>query len=281
LTVMPSQNKLCYRKHANFPNEIPADWWSWIAIGLKPAMHGGCNDLIVSGHSTVLSTLACVVASVSRTVLRSTVDRGSQNENAKQTVSTDTTIGSISRSKDRHAITVSYSSAGVLFACMVWWNVIIDYAIEVYEGFHYSVDMWLGLVLVSLTWRVFRWIEEVETSTLSLDVIEEKNKLLQSNGSMGEINTLTTTTEQPQCTMWFYSCAYGSPALLAYLQLIAFPSYTSNPMIIVYAIWSSAAFLQSVRHMPLFGLTWSRHEYQHYAQHVMVCLLYMALGIYL
>ena len=101
LTVLPSQVRNCYQQH--YPYPPPVDWVEWIWVGLLPASHGGCNDLIISGHATVTSTLASVVASV---------------------------------------------GDNMWFSTALWTLVALDYAVEIYEGFHYSVDMWLGMVSV-------------------------------------------------------------------------------------------------------------------------------------
>lgn len=91
ITVLPSQNPTCYFSH--FPTP-PDEWIPWIMEGFVPQAHGGCNDLIVSGHATVTSTLACMVTSV---------------------------VGE------------------PLFTVAIWMFVAMDYMVEVYEGFHYSV----------------------------------------------------------------------------------------------------------------------------------------------
>jgi hypothetical protein len=67
LTVLPSQRPSCYRSH--YPYPVPDTWSEWIMVGLKPAARGGCNDLIISGHATVTSVLACVGVSVADNAL--------------------------------------------------------------------------------------------------------------------------------------------------------------------------------------------------------------------
>lgn len=62
LTVLPSQNKYCFGQH--YPNPPPDNWSDWFLVGLQPNSHGGCNDLIVSGHATITSTIACVTLSL-------------------------------------------------------------------------------------------------------------------------------------------------------------------------------------------------------------------------
>lgn len=91
ITVLPSQNPKCYFSH--FPTP-PDEWIPWIMEGFVPQANGGCNDLIVSGHATVTSTLACMVTSV---------------------------VGE------------------PYFTAAIWIFVAMDYMVEVYEGFHYTV----------------------------------------------------------------------------------------------------------------------------------------------
>jgi hypothetical protein len=55
VTVVPSQNQFCYTQRG-FPYPVPTKWIDWIWIGIIPRSHGGCNDLIVSGHATIIST---------------------------------------------------------------------------------------------------------------------------------------------------------------------------------------------------------------------------------
>merc|ERR1711935_1286006 len=112
LTVVPSQNKMCYFSH--FPSP-PEDWYSWLKVGLIPQVDGGCNDLIISGHATVTSTLACVVTSV---------------------------VGK------------------PLFTAAIWMFLTMDYFVEIYEGFHYSVDMFLGAMVVNFLWCVLSPLED-------------------------------------------------------------------------------------------------------------------------
>jgi hypothetical protein len=55
LTVVPSQNRYCYIQRG-FPYPPPQQIMEWIWIGIIPRSHGGCNDLIISGHATIIST---------------------------------------------------------------------------------------------------------------------------------------------------------------------------------------------------------------------------------
>jgi hypothetical protein len=60
LTVLPSQVSNCYASH--FPPP-PEGWGEWLMVGFLPNSRGGCNDLILSGHATITSTIACAFTS--------------------------------------------------------------------------------------------------------------------------------------------------------------------------------------------------------------------------
>jgi hypothetical protein len=68
LTVLPSQLRTCYPQRFPLP---PSDIFAWIWVGILPRTHGGCNDLIISGHAVITSTstlsswsLRCVICAV-------------------------------------------------------------------------------------------------------------------------------------------------------------------------------------------------------------------------
>ena len=200
LTVLPSQHPKCYFSHFPFPP--PEAWVPWIQVGLIPAANGGCNDLIISGHATVTSTLACLVMSV--------VEKP-------------------------------------VFTASLWMLVAMDYIVEIYEGFHYSVDMWLGSVLVNFIWTV---LAPVEKAT------EDGPSCWQKQ--FHPLNSATSTD----------IVKYAIPALAAYIQVIGLiPLSLGNYTIFVYIMFGIHYFF-------LFGI-------QQYLQHTCFCLLFMALGIYL
>lgn len=209
ITVLPSQNQRCYFSH--FPNPPPSAWIPWLMVGFTPQVNGGCNDLIISGHATVTSTLACVVTSI---------------------------------------------VAKPVFTAAIWTFVAMDYMVEVYEGFHYSVDMWLGAVLVNFIWTVLAPLEDSAVTTTSL----------QSSSADGLVAAkkfypLNETTAYDM--VWYFI-----PALGSYIQVVGlipkdFGNYTilSYVAVVVYQI--------------------SRFGFQQYTQHVLFCLLFLALGLYL
>jgi len=202
LTVLPSQNKFCYVQH--YRNPPPADWWSWFLMGLEPASHGGCNDLIVSGHATVTATVACVAISLADDPLFS-----------------------------------------VAVSCLL----AMDYAVEIFEGFHYSVDMWMGAVLVGLLWRVWKPIEDnnKERNTATLQAVVQR---------LGHDKmTVKDATK------------YGIPVVIAFLQVTVLPDAMAHLILV-----SLLAF--GVAQIILYG-------FQQYTKHLFYCALYAVLGIFL
>lgn len=201
ITVLPSQNPSCYFSH--FPHP-PDTWISWLMVGMIPQVNGGCNDLIISGHATVTSTLACVVTSVVRKPL---------------------------------------------FTAALWMLVAMDYCVEIYEGFHYSVDMVLGAILVNLLFAVLAPIEEEKA---------------------GEMNQRVTkkTFHRIQDATYSDVVIYLLPALGAYIQLVGIiPGHLGNYTNIIYTVFVICQIFR-------FG-------FQHYSQHVLFCLLFMTLGLFL
>ena len=202
ITVLPSQNPKCYFSH--FPTP-PEDWFSWFMVGMIPQVNGGCNDLIISGHATVTSTLACVVTSVVRKPL---------------------------------------------FTTALWMFIALDYGVEIYEGFHYSVDMVLGAILVNLLFAVLAPLEEAtgQMNQASLVVKRKFHRIQDSTYSDIVI--------------------YLLPALGVYIQLVGFiPQDFGNYSNMIY----TAVVIYQI----------SRFGFQHYSQHILFCLLFMVLGLFL
>lgn len=198
ITVVPSQNKMCYFSH--FPPP-PEDWISWLKVGMIPQVDGGCNDLIISGHATVTSTIACVVTSV---------------------------VGK------------------PLFTAAIWMFITMDYFVEIYEGFHYSVDMFLGAMFVNFIWSVLSPLEEKKS-----DEVEAQRKFKNLNDS--------TSSDV---------VAYTVPALATWIQLVGI-------LPISYGTYSCIVFTAAV----VFQV--ARNGFQQYSQHCLFCLLFMALGLFL
>jgi len=200
VTVVPSQNPRCYFSH--FPKP-PDDWYSWLKVGLIPQVDGGCNDLIISGHATVTSAIACLVTSV---------------------------VGK------------------PLFTTAIWMFVTMDYFVEIYEGFHYSVDMLLGLIIVNFLWSVLSSLEDAGKDDQAV-VAQRKFHNLQDSTSSDIVG-------------------YALPALWAWIQLVGIiPHSYGNYSCVFYTV------------MVIFQI--SRYGFQQYSQHCLFCLLFMALGLFL
>eukprot|EP00980_Cylindrotheca_fusiformis_P004044 scaffold880_cov132-Cylindrotheca_fusiformis.AAC.40 len=225
ITVLPSQHQKCYFSH--FPAPPPKDWIPWLMVGFTPQANGGCNDLIISGHATVTSTLACLVTSV---------------------------VGKPT------------------FSAAIWMLVAMDYMVEIYEGYHYSVgkisivlssctfvvqanliylhspDMWLGGVLVNFIWTVLGPAEEASYNRQG--GIEAKTFYPLENTTLPEL------------------AKYILPAIGSYLQLNGFiPHELANYTIVFY-------FLVVIFRIVNFG-------FEHYTQHILICVLFLAIGVYL
>jgi PAP2 superfamily C-terminal len=231
LTVVPSQSKSCYTNH-NYPYPPPSDVWEWIWVGLLPASHGGCNDLIISGHATVTSTLACISVSVAN---------------------------------------------DPLFTLSLWSMVFLDYTVEIYEGFHYSVDMWLGMILVSLLWRVLQSIENdnfATTTTTATTTATPRSSPCSRNVEPTFARLFTNQDVIDKQTIVLYSI----PALIVYLQLTVLPEATAVFLIVIYCIMASVLYLGYARRQ----VDAVKHAvYQNHAQHVLICLLFLSLGVFL
>ena len=202
LTVLPSQNKFCYGQH--FPNPPPQDWTEWLLEGLQPNDKGGCNDLIVSGHATVLTTAACVAVGM---------------------------------------------ADDPLFSLAVSLLLALDFAVEIFEGFHYSVDMWMGAILVGLLWRVWKPFEDNNTDRNAATLHDMAQRFWHDKLTLRDV---------------FY---YGGPVLVAYLQLTVLPAVSAIPIAVCM----------------IFGcvIQIARQGFQQYDKHIFFSVLYMLLGVFL
>ena len=194
LTVLPSQNPNCYRQHFPLP---PNDWISWLMVGMHPQTHGGCNDLIISGHACVTSTMACLAIS---------------------------------------------AAGNMRFSIALWSLLVLDFCIEVYEGFHYSVDMWMGGLITFLLWRSFSWLEDEAAS--------DNRELLPMSS--------VTTQELVH---------FSIPAFITYVVVVVLPEAACNYVIVGYVLFS-AGYIE-------------RKGFSHFVQHALLCLSFMALAMYL
>ena len=201
LTVLPSQIPYCYRQHFPMP---PSDWGEWLLVGFLPNSRGGCNDLILSGHATVITTLGCGCTSVAN----------------------------------------NYK-----FSMAVWTLVMVDFAIESYQGLHYSVDMWLGCIVTALLWQL----------TKGLEVSGQLEKSKRVDTGSGTI--LEKSLDRQVISM------YAFPAFLGFIILTFVSESVVNYFLVGYAIWA--------------GLIMFKWGFTNFSQHVLLCLLFVTLGSYL
>jgi hypothetical protein len=216
------------------------DTVAWLLVGVQPRSHGGCNDLIVSGHAVITSTLACVAVSVTNQVV---------------------------------------------FGVALWTMVVLDYAVEIYEGFHYSVDMWLGLVLVVLLWRVLRPLEggvvddgNDDDGDAAREEVEARKHVTSDVGFTDQPSSSFSTSvglPKPSGAM-----IYIPPALVTYIQLNFLPEATANFTIVGFVIASMLVYVVFGR-QPEEQRQQQRQFVMHYIQHMGLCLLVLALGVYL
>ena len=106
--------------------------------------------------------------------------------------------------------------------------------------------MWLGAVVVSMLWRILKTVEDDNKS---------RNKILIKDLTWGNI-TIQDVLQ------------YGIPTFIGFMQVSVLSNSSANPLIVGFGL---ATFVQVVvlRGSPK------------YTMHLLYCLLYVALGIYL
>jgi len=253
LTVIPSQREDCfynrfelgYFAKDNMTIPVPefpsSDWWM---EGFTPRVDGGCNDLIISGHATITSVLGCVTTSFMN---------GGGGGNPR-------------RSSGRWRW-------GVL---AIWLLLSVDYSIEVYQGYHYSVDMFLGMVLTRLIFGSFSEfgveeeyvvVEKLNSRMTSLEM--QTSSLLSSSSKEIKIekqqqqklhDKLSSSHWLSQITK-IEAMKYCIPSAIAF-WIAAFSTWNVNIFILLYAGACVAAF---------------RKQQENYAKHLALCLMYISL----
>jgi len=163
------------------------------------------------------------------------------------------------------ACMASSISGDPVFCIALWTMVVLDYIVEIYEGFHYSVDMWFGMVVTCLLWRV-------------LEPIEGSNSM-ESNQSIEPDEETKSRSAEKAVLPWNAAVLlYSLPALLSFLQLAVLPSSTFFFLLVIYVIIIVVLY---------FGFALPNGDspkaalYQHAAVHFMFCVLYMTVGVYL
>lgn len=136
-----------------------------------------------------------------------------------------------------------------LFSLAVSLLLALDFAVEIFEGFHYSVDMWMGAVLVGLLWRVWKPFEDNNTDRNAATLQDMAQRL---------------RTDKLTLRDAFY---YGGPVLAAYLQLTVLPPVLAIPSAVVMISASAVQIVFS--------------GFQQYHKHIFFSCLFMLLGIFL
>mmetsp|Transcript_19289 Transcript_19289/g.27903 ORF Transcript_19289/g.27903 Transcript_19289/m.27903 type:complete len:502 (+) Transcript_19289:188-1693(+) len=135
-------------------------------------------------------------------------------------------------------------SGNTLFGICVWVLLSVDFLVEMYQGLHYSVDMFLGGVITSLLWKSFAHLEK--------------------DAHIGK-NTKFVSLEHISVSDGIW---YGVPTYVAFGVLTFGSSFMANGFIYLYLVCS-------------VGVVVKNGGYSHYVQHLLLCLLYVALGVYL
>lgn len=132
------------------------------------------------------------------------------------------------------------------FTTAIWLLLAMDYMVEVFEGFHYSVDMWLGALLANFIWTVLAPVEE-------------------SAYKQGRAKSFYPLADATLSDFW----KYFLPALVSYLQLNGFllPFAYANYTIVSYFV--------------IVGYQVNKYGFQQYTQHLLICVMFLTFGVYL
>ena len=154
------------------------------------------------------------------------------------------------------------------FQLALWTLVALDYAVEIYEGFHYSVDMWLGCLLVCLVWRVLAPVEGRRSEGGS-KASSPGTRSAGGGGSSGVFLQDVTLRDV---------VVYSIPAVVAYLQANLLPQAWANPVIVLYVAAVTVLYAGFAARASDYA---TQQAYQHYAQNMMLCMCYLAFAVYL
>lgn len=181
LTIIPSQIPNCQARRFG---ELPTDWFNWFIKGAFEARgHGGCHDLLVSGHATIITTLAWACTSGTKSFLLCVEEQREcqerTQERTQERVSRENPIQPIRHIRRATAISSTFillfhtciktfhsfihyristivtltSSSNLLVGSTLWLFVFMDFMFEIIGQTHYSIDIWVGFLLTSFVWR--------------------------------------------------------------------------------------------------------------------------------
>jgi hypothetical protein len=115
--------------------------------------------------------------------------------------------------------------------------------------------MFLGGIITCLLWHLTAPLENEGE-------LEQVQKEKQRKGGGGE-NSIATAPSLNATVM----AIYAAPAVLAFLILAVFPESSVNYFAILYSF--------------VAGVIFKRHGFTNFLQHVLLCLLIFAIGVYL
>jgi hypothetical protein len=133
----------------------------------------------------------------------------------------------------------------------VWTLVAVDFAIESYQGLHYSVDMWLGCIVTALLWQL----------TQGLEIPGELE------GKRGNTRAEMSHGEQDMSLDGQVVALYALPAILGFVILTFVSEAVVNYFLVGYAVWA--------------GVIMAKWGFTNFSQHILLCLLFVTLGSYL
>ena len=136
------------------------------------------------------------------------------------------------------------------FSTAVWTLMAVDYAIECYQGLHYSVDMWLGCIVTCLLWQLTKPLEVEGERERSQNEIRRNER----RGAQAPMDAKVVAS-------------YALPAFLGFAVLTLVPESIANYFLLGFAFWAG-------------GILW-KWGFTNYVQHILLCLLYATLGVYL
>ena len=148
LTVLPSPRPGCYQER--FPEEPlqPQPWLEWLAIGFRELRGtGGCNDLLFSGHCSFWLQTCLMYRAFYR--VRGVRDRPQQQQQQQQ---------QHRMRPSRWCFSVVRWLPAKLLPYLLWTMLVHTAVRDVLEKQHYSVDMFLAVVVTWLVWTQTAWI---------------------------------------------------------------------------------------------------------------------------
>jgi len=259
LTVLPSQMANCYLRR--FPYPVPEfGSWEWFKEGWVPRSKGGCNDLIISGHAVITSGFGCLITDALSPAKHGRIGR---------------TVRIIQGKEKKQGLLFGNGCAS---SWAIWMLVTVDYSIEVFQGFHYSIDMLLGMIITRLVFSVLS-----DFGRCDEDEVDEIMRVKRRPASFASLDLKTKESDDGdghgKATVSFPS---RKSSILSGISTFDLSRYSLPPFVAF--VWMNytainanyAIFLYSL----LAALFYSKKD-EEYAKFHIFCVLYIALSLYL